>query len=151
MQLQFTVNGLADHIFGVAHCDDLRLLRPEAATVGCCRRQQHLWSHRNPYSRPQDAVFTCGRRPQDFLSPMSRHKSGRMFTIRILYLYYGAKRKGNPFQPRSRISQYFIYLFPSSAVKQCQLLSNLELQNLKRIPLLYFYFNILYNRTPCLI
>ena len=29
-------------IFWVAHCDDLRLLRPEAATVGCCRRQQHL-------------------------------------------------------------------------------------------------------------
>ena len=28
-------------IFWVVHCRDLGLLRPEAATVGCCRRQQH--------------------------------------------------------------------------------------------------------------
>ena len=62
--------------FWVAHCDDLRLSRPEAATVGCCRRQQHLWSHRNPYSRPEAAIISCGRRPQDFLSHMSRPKSG---------------------------------------------------------------------------
>ena len=63
-------------IFWVAHCDDLLLLRPEAATVGCCRRQQHLWSHRNPYSRPEAAIFSCGLWPQDFLSHMSRQKSG---------------------------------------------------------------------------
>ena len=63
-------------IFGVAHCDELGLLRLEAATVGCCRRQQHLWSHRNPYSRPEAAIFSCGQRPQDFLSHMSRPKSG---------------------------------------------------------------------------
>ena len=67
--------------FRVAHCDDLRLSRPEAATVGCCRRQWHLWSHRNPYSRPEAAIFSCGRRPQDFLKHMSRQKSGRMVTI----------------------------------------------------------------------
>ena len=29
------------------------LLRPEVATIGCCRRQQHLWDHRNPFSRPE--------------------------------------------------------------------------------------------------
>ena len=70
--------------FGVAHCDDLLLWRPEAATVGCCQRQQHLWSHRNPYSRPEAAIFSCGRRPQDFLSHMSRQKSGRMVTIQLI-------------------------------------------------------------------
>ena len=62
--------------FWVVHCDDLGLLQPEAATVGCCRRQQHLWSHRNPYSRPEAVIFSCCRRPRDFLSHMSRQKSG---------------------------------------------------------------------------
>ena len=47
----------------------------------CCRRQQHLWSHRNPYSRPEADIFSCGRRPQVFLSHMSRPKSGRKVTI----------------------------------------------------------------------
>ena len=72
-------------IFWVAHCDDPLLLRPEAATVGCCRRQQHLWSHRNPYLRPEAAIFSCGRRPQDFLCHMSRQKLGHMVTIMIRY------------------------------------------------------------------
>ena len=63
--------------FWVAHYEDLLLLRPEAATVGCCRRQQHLWSHRSPYSRPEASIFSCGQRPQDFLT----HMSGRMVTI----------------------------------------------------------------------
>ena len=70
--------------FGIAHCGDLGLLRPEAATVGSCRRQQHLWCHRNPYSRPEAAIFSCGRRTQDFLSHVSRQKSGRMVSLNIL-------------------------------------------------------------------
>ena len=37
-------------------------MRPQVATVGCCLRQQHFWSHRNPYSRPEAAIFSYGRR-----------------------------------------------------------------------------------------
>ena len=44
------------------------ILRPEVATVGCCRRQQHLWGHRNPYSRPEAATVPCARGAQDFIS-----------------------------------------------------------------------------------
>ena len=85
--------------FWVAHCDDLRLLRPEVATVGCCRRQQHLSSHRNPYSRPEAAIFTCGRRQQDFFKSHVPTKI-RMYghyanTIRdVIYLFCDANRSG---------------------------------------------------------
>ena len=44
------------------------ILRPEVATVGCCRRQQHLWGHRNLYSRPEAATVPCTRRAQDSIS-----------------------------------------------------------------------------------
>ena len=83
-------------IFWVAHCDDPLLLRSEAATFGCCQRQQHLWSHRNPYSRPEAAIFSCGRRPQDFLGHMSRQKSGRMVSLvneSMCVSYLGVKDK----------------------------------------------------------
>ena len=62
--------------FWIAQCDDLGLLRPEASTVGCCWRQQNLWSHRKTYSGPEAAIFSCGRGPQDFLNHMYWQKSG---------------------------------------------------------------------------
>ena len=44
------------------------ILGPEAVTVGCGRRPQHLQSHRNPYSRLEAATVPCARRAQDSLS-----------------------------------------------------------------------------------
>ena len=38
------------------------ILEPEDAIVGCDRRSQRLWSHSNPYSRPEAATVPCARR-----------------------------------------------------------------------------------------
>ena len=43
-------------------------LRLEIATVGCGQRPQHLYGHRNLYSRPQAATISFARRAQDPLS-----------------------------------------------------------------------------------
>ena len=37
------------------------------------------------YSQPEAALSTCGRRPQDFLSHMSRNNSGCMVSLAISY------------------------------------------------------------------
>ena len=52
------------------HFPELRdwILRPEVTTVGFGHRPQHLWSRRNPYSRPEAATVDCARRAQDSIS-----------------------------------------------------------------------------------
>ena len=44
------------------------ILRPEVATVGCGRRPQHLWSHRNPYSWSDASTVPCAQKAQDSIS-----------------------------------------------------------------------------------
>ena len=51
------------------------LLWPEATT---------FLSHRGAYSRPEAATVACGRRPQGFISQMSRLKSGHLVTLVII-------------------------------------------------------------------
>ena len=63
----FHTNGLTMNylsVFWIAHCDDLRLLRSEAATVGCGRSPQHSSSHREPIRgrRPPYWPFTFAAR-----------------------------------------------------------------------------------------